>query len=243
MTSRLACVLFLTSLAACGSSDNKTTDGGNGSGSGSAAQMITITGTAKSNTGTSTSPLAGVAIGVYSNSDETTAVGTTTSDTAGNWMLTVSTGGHALDGYIKGTVTGYIDSYLYPPVPLTADFSGAALNIVTMQTYGLVSTLCQGNQLDTNGGVAVEVVDASAAPLAGATVSSTPAATKYCYNSGGSPNLPSGSATATATDGLGYMFNVTGQATVTATLSGKTFIAHKVNARAGALTTTQIMAQ
>jgi len=241
MNTRLACVLFVTSLAACGSSDNntKTPDAALGS----AAQMITITGTAKANNGSSTTPLAGVAIGVFSNSDENTPIGTATSDTAGNWMVTVPTGGHALDGFIKATVSGYIDSYLYPPAPIAADFSGAAMNIVTMQTYGFVSTLCHGNQMDANGGIAVEVVDATAAPVAGATISSTPAASTYCYNSGGSPSLPSNTATATAADGLGYMFNVTGSAMVTANLSGKTFIAHTVNARAGALTTTQIMEQ
>ena len=240
MTSRFACVLLLTSLAACGSSDNNTTPD---SALGSAAQMVTISGTSKANTGTSTSPLAGVAINVYATSNDSTPIGTTTSDTAGNWMVTVPTGGHALDGYVKATVTGYVDSYLYPPKTITADFSGAAMNIITQNTYDLVSNLCSGAQLNTNGGIAVEVVDAAGTAVAGATISSTPAASKYCYNSGGNPSLPSGSATATATDGLGYMFNVTGSAMVTATLSGKTFLGHTVNARAGALTTTQIMEQ
>jgi hypothetical protein len=239
MTSRLACVLLVTSLAACGSSNNTTTDSGNGSGS--AAQMITITGTAKSNSGTSTSPLAGVAIGAYSNSDESTAVATATSDTGGNYTLMVNTGGHPLDGYIKATITGYLDTYLYPPAPLAADLNGAALNIVTTNTFNLVSTLCQASQTTADGGIALEVVDSAGMPIAGATVSSTPAAAKYCYN--GSNALPDHAATATAVDGLAYMFQVTGEATVTATETGKTFKSHPVNARAGALTTTQVMAQ
>jgi len=239
MNSRLACVLFVTSLAACGSSDNKTADAGNGSGS--AAAMITITGTAKSNSGTSTSPLAGVTIGAYSNSDENTAVATATSDTAGNYTLTVTTGGHPLDGFIKATISGYLDTYLYPPAPLAADFNGAALNIITQNTYDLVSNLCMGAQMSTNGGIALEVVDGSGTAIGGATVSSTPAAGKYCYNA--SNGFPSKDATVTNTDGLAYMFNVTGQATVTASESGKTFSSHSVKARAGALTTTQVVGQ
>lgn len=248
MTTRLACVLLLTSLVACGDDGNNTpTDGaGSGSGSGSGSNvpaMITVMGKAQSNNGSSTMPLSGVMIGAYANSDENTPVATTTSDTSGNYTLTITTNGHALDGYIKATIPTYLDTYLYPPAPLAADFSGASLNIITSSTYGLVSTLCQGNQLDTNGGVAAEVVDAAMMPVAGATVSATPAASKYCYNSGGSPSLPSGSATATAVDGLSYMFNLTGDATVSATKSGTTFRSHALKARAGALTTTLIQAQ
>ena len=114
-------------------------------------------------------------IGAYSNSDENTAVATATSDTAGNYTLTVQTGGHPLDGYIKATIIGYLDTYLYPPAPFAVDFNGAALNIITQNTYDLVSNLCQGAQVSTNGGIALEVVDTSGNPIGGATVSSTPA--------------------------------------------------------------------
>jgi hypothetical protein len=233
-------VLLLTSIAACGGNDNNNTVDGAGSGSNVPA-MITITGTAKSNSGTATTPLSGVTIAAYSNSDEATPVATATSDTAGNYTLTVTTGGHALDGYIKATIATYLDTYLYPPAPLAADFNGAALNIITMQTFNLVSTLCQANQTTAEGGIAVQVVDAAMASVGGATVSSTPAAAKYCYNA--SNGFPAASATATNTDGLAYMFQVTGSASVTASKSGVTFGSHTVNARAGALTTTLIVSQ
>jgi hypothetical protein len=42
----------------------------------------------------------------------------------------------------------------------------------------------------------------------------------------------------TDTDGLVYLFNVTGQATLSATHATATFSSHAVNARAGAFTTT-----
>jgi hypothetical protein len=91
--------------------------------------------------------------------------------------------------------------------------------------------------MTTTGAIAAEVEDGSGAFVAGATVSSNPAANKYCYNAS---NFPSKNATATDTDGLGYMFNVTGNATVSASKSGLTFQSHPLKARAGALTTTLI---
>lgn len=46
----------------------------------------------------------------------------------------------------------------------------------------------------------------------------------------------------TADNGTGYLTNVpAGEATVSASKSGNTFLSHKVNARAGALTTTLIV--
>jgi hypothetical protein len=127
---------------------------------------------------------------------------------------------------------------LYPPAPISADFSGAAINMVTPSTFDLLAnTLCRGNVTATDGTIAVEVIDSANATVGGATVASTPAAGKYCYNQGG---LPNSAATATATDGVAYMLKVTGQATVSATKSGSTFTSHVVKARAGALTTTLI---
>jgi hypothetical protein len=183
-------------------------------------------------------PLADVTIAAFANTDENTPVATATTDASGNYMLTIMTNGTALDGYLKATTSGYLDTYLYPPAPITADFSGASINMVTSNTFDLLAnTLCRANQTAANGTIAVEVVDAAGATVGGATVASTPAASTYCYNSNG---LPSSAATATATDGVAYMFNVTGQATVSAMKTGSTFASHGVKARAGALTTTLI---
>jgi hypothetical protein len=54
---------------------------------------------------------------------------------------------------------------------------------------------------------------------------------------GGFPNK---NATMTDTDGLAYLLNITGSASVTATKTGSTFASHSVKARAGAFTTTLI---
>jgi len=199
---------------------------------------ITVMGTASARDATGSSPLAGVLVGAYASSNESTAVATATTDASGNFTLTITTNGAALDGYLKATMATYMDTYLYPPAPLSADFSGATVVMLTPNTFDLLAnTLCNANQMTSMGTVAAEVEDATGAFVAGATVASSPAATKYCYDSGG---FPSRTATATDTDGLGYMFNVTGTATVTAMKSGTTFTSHSLKVRAGALTTTLI---
>ncbi len=202
-----------------------------------APEMITITGTATARSGTSTSMAAGVMITAYRNGSDA-VVAMTTTDASGNYSLVIETGGQALDGYLKGTLATYMDSYLYPPAIVDADLDGASMNMITPGTLDLLAnTLCAANQTTATGTVAVIILDAAEMPVAGAVAASSPAATKVCYNSGG---FPSRNATMTDDDGVAYMFNVTGEATVSATKSGSTFTSHGVNARAGTFTTTLI---
>lgn len=204
-----------------------------------APAMITVSGTARKREGTNTSAASGVMVGAYANSDPNTAVATATTDASGNYTMQIATGGVAVDGYLKATLSGFLDTYLYPPEPLTGDYSGASLNILDTSTLGLLSgTLCANTQDAAKGVIAVAVQDENDQGVAGAMVSSTPAAAKYCYNSGGFPNKNS---TMTDSDGIAYMLNLPpGEVTVTATKEGLTFQAHVVNARAGAFTTTPI---
>ncbi len=200
--------------------------------------MITVSGTATARDASGSTPLMGVTVGAYASSNESTAVATATSDAQGNFTLTIPTNGVALDGYVKATMSSYMDTYLYPPAPLSANFSGATVVMLTPSTFDLLAnTLCNANQMTSMGTIAAEVEDGSGAFLAGATVASNPAATKYCYDASGFPNR---TATATDTDGLGYMFNVTGTVTVTAMKTGSTFTSHSLKVRAGAFTTTLI---
>ena len=203
-----------------------------------AASTITVTGTAAARDASGSTPLQGVTVGAYAATDETTPVTTATTDASGNFTLTITTNGVALDGYLKATMSTYMDTYLYPPAPLAADFSGATVVMLTPGTFDLLAnTLCSASQVTTNGAIAAEVEDASGAFVAGATVASSPAANKYCYDQNSFPNR---GATVTDTDGLGYMFNVTGTVTVTAMKAGTTFTSHAVKARAGTFTTTLI---
>jgi hypothetical protein len=218
-------------------------DGGGGGGSADAATapaMITVSGTATERSASGSNPRMGVMVAGYKNSDPNTPVVTAMTDASGNYSLVIPTGGVALDGFVKATFAGLIDTYLYPPRPLTADFASASINMVSQATLDTLSgTLCQRAQDSSMGLVAVLVSDAAEMPVAMATVSSQPAAAKYCYN--GNSGFPMASATMTAADGIGYMINVApGEVTVNAMKSGTTFVSHKVNARAGTLTTTPI---
>ncbi len=234
---RLATVfIFSLVTAACGGGGGD--DGGGGIDAPIAAQTITITGTASEVGISGSTPVEGVVVAAFANNAETTPVAMATTDAAGNYSLVISTNGVALDGFVKATKAGLVDTYLYPPTVLTADFAGASINMVAPSTFDLVSTVCQGQQDAANGTIAVLVRDAATMPVGAAMISSTPSATKYCYNN---PNgQPDGAQTETQPDGIGFMFNVTGQVSVTATKSGTTFKSHTVNARAGALTTTLV---
>lgn len=226
MRSLLAAALLF---GACG-------DDGGGADASNVPAMITISGTATARS-LSSMMLSGVVVSAYRTGNDT-PVAMTTTDAQGNYSLVVPTNGQALDGYLKGTLATYLDTYLYPPAPVSADFDGASMNMITPGTLSLLAnTLCGANQETTNGVIAAIVIDAAEMPVIGATVSSSPAANKVCYNAGGTPNRD---ATATDDDGLAYMFNVTGQATVSAAKAGSTFMSHGVNARGGAFTTTLI---
>ena len=233
MSKRLVSILVIA--AACGGSDSPP-----GVDAPPVTQTIQVSGTAEELSANGSNPVADLLVEAFANSAETTVVASTMTDASGNYTLTIETNGQALDGFIKATKPGLVDTYLYPPEPLTEDFAGASLNMVSPTTFGLLSdTLCRANQDAAKGAIAILVTDSADMPVAGATVASNPAAPTSCYN--GSNGLPSSQATSTAADGVGYLFNVTGNVTVSASAStGGPFRSHPVNARAGALTTTVI---
>lgn len=232
----VACVFGL--LVACGD------DGGGGGGTPDAPSNIpaeiTISGVAAQKDAGGTTPKMDVMISAYRNSDPNTPVVMTTSDAAGMYTLTIPTNGMPVDGYVKATLSGLFDTYLYPPRALSEDFDGASIFMVDKFTADTLSgALCGSGQDYANGVVAVLVVDAANNPVAGAMVMSTPEAVKTCFN--GDNGLPDKTKTMTAADGIAYLLNLpAGDVSVTASKSGLTFPSHTVNARAGVLTTTVI---
>ncbi len=204
-----------------------------------APAMITLSGTATSRTTGGAQPVAGAVIAAYRNTDEATPLAMTTTGTNGTFTLSVPTGGVALDGFLKATKAGFVVTYLYAPKPITADMAMLPMNMLTTANYGNLYALTATGQQASKGTVALVVTDAVTMPVAGATISSTPAAT-YKYN--GSNGLPSSSATATAADGIGYMLNAApGAIAISATKTGSTFASHTVKVFDGALTTTLIV--
>lgn len=228
------------SLLACGGGD----DGGGGDGDGGidaaagpdAPAMISVTGEAQTVSGTSTAPLAGATIEAFARAGGA-ALASTTSAADGTYTLTLATGGAAIDGYLKGTSAGRLDTYLYPPRPLAADQTGATMLIINQQTLDLLGTFGGVTQEAGKGFIGLIVSDAAAQPLAGATVTVSPAGTaRVLYAASGLPNQ---NATATDASGTVYIANTsTGAVTVDATMGGTDFHAVTVEARPGVITTT-----
>ena len=223
-------------LAACGDDGGSTTiDAPAGP---DAQASVTVSGVAQTVMGTSQVPLAGATIEAF-NSAGGAAIATTTTAADGTYSVTLDTAGTPLDGYLKGTSAGRLDTYLYPPRPLAADRTGATMLIVNQSTLDLLGTLGGADQDPAKGFVGLIVQDANSGRVAGATVSISPAGTaEIIYAVNGLPN-----ASATMTDASGTVFiantNV-GQVTVDATMGSTSFHEHALNARAGVITTTLV---
>lgn len=186
-----------------------------------------------------TTNVAGVTMAAFASSNEATALATAMSDAQGKYTLTVMTNGAPLDGFLKGTKNGYVDIYMYPTEPFTASTMEASLNMITPGNRDYLNNLAGGGQMAGKGLIGLQVRDANDQPVAGATVSSTPASTYRYTNSSG---LPSSNATSTAADGVAFMFNVpSGPITISASKSGMTFKSHVVVARGDKFTTTSIV--
>jgi len=199
---------------------------------------VVVSGIAQTVSGTSQVPLEGATIEAF-NSAGGAALATTTSAADGAYSLTLETGGTPLDGYLKGTSPGRLDTYLYPPRPLSVDQPNATMLIVNQATLNLLGTLGGVGQDASKGFVALIVQDSNSVGVTGATVTITPAGTArvvYAVNS-----LPNQNATATDASGTVFIANTNvGEVTVDATMGSTEFHEHAVNARAGVITTTLI---
>ena len=197
--------------------------------------MITIGGTAIDNGRNSSMPLAGVAIALKSRADDST-LASATSDAQGKYSMSVTTGGHVVDAYILATMSGYADAAAFPAAPFAADEAKADSNMITSSNFNLLS-LYTGQQA-SNGIVIAEILDASGMAVAGAAVSSSPAAGSTMYS--GSDGTPA-SGSATMANGTAFLVNVPpGSVEITATKSGASFKSHTVTAKANTFTSTVV---
>jgi hypothetical protein len=150
--------------------------------------------------------------------------------------VVVTTNNLAIDGYIKASKSGYVDTFAYPSAPWTADDMRGDANMLTTNTYNLLVQFGGGHA--GKGMLTLQVVDHAQMPIMGATVASAPASGAYKYSD--ASGFPT-STTATAADGLAFMFDVPpGKVTLSATKSGTAFHSHDLNARADKFTTSVI---
>ncbi len=132
--------------------------------------------------------VAGATVGGYANGS-TSPIITTTTDSSGHFTVTINTFGQALSGYVKATASGVLDAYVYPQAPITKD------GMLSIETF--TSPLPMG--LDpTTAQLVIEVHDCNDTPLAGATISFTPAGGTIQYVKNGQTDP-----TATSTDSSG----------------------------------------
>jgi len=207
---------------------------------GGVPDTITIAGQAITQDQTTATPQPNVSIGIYANGNDATPLATATTDAQGNYSMSVPTHGQAIDGYIKATGTGLVDTYVYPPTPMSTDTSTATASMISTDNYNSLTGI--ENASTSKGLIILDVLDASLQPVSGAKVSTSPSSGSTAYmNSSGEPF----SSSSTYTDGLAFVFNVptSGTVMVSASKSGATFTSHAVTARAGKLTTTLVIEQ
>jgi len=221
-TRGLPLALFTAALAACGS---------NSSGPGAGFECIgqplpttapagmTFTGQTKSGLLTQNA-LSGVEVIVSRTGTDT--VGADTSTASGLFSITFLTGGTPVDGHLQLKKSGYLSAYAYPSRPLVANDSVGVL-LITSSEFAFVAGAAGVTPVAGDGFIGVVVKN--------------PAGTVK-YNVGGAP---SSSAVSTSADGVAYIANVAaGNVTVMATAGGNTLRQHVVNARADAITLTEI---
>lgn len=233
-------LLCLLALAACGggggNSDGMTADAP------IAPMMVTISGTATSRGIGGSTPESGVTVAAYANADENTPLAMATTDASGNFTLAITTTGTAIAGHLKATKTGFTTSYLYPPTAISGDLMMVPMNMLTTGNFMNLHSIAQVSRTPGTGVIGMLVVsgaEVTSTPVAGATISTSPASTPYRYN--GNNGLPSSSATATQADGLAYAFNApAGAISASASKSGSTFKPTMLKVHADALIQTII---
>ena len=166
----------------------------------------------------------------------TDSIAIDTSNTPGDYAVSITTGGTPVNGYLRVTHSGQLDTYAYPSRPLSENLTTNVL-MPTQAELDFLGLAVGVTPSASNGFIGVVVKDCFGFTVAGATVSTTPAGTVR-YNAGGTP---SASATSTSSDGVAYVFNVpAGDVTVRANGGGETLRQHVVTARAGTVTLTEI---
>jgi hypothetical protein len=202
--------------------------------------QITISGHAIEQMQGSLVSVAGVAVAAFAVTDEQTPLANATTDAQGNYALAIETHGLAFDGYLRATKSGVVDTYIYPPAPISSDFSNATASLIATSDFSGLQ-MAEGASPGT-GTILVVVVDASGTnPVRGATASTTPSSSIVTYMDDNGLPFANG---ATNSDGRAFIFDVpSGSVTVNATKSGMTFATHALKARADQVTTTLIQAR
>jgi len=203
-----------------------------------APDPIVINGLAQSASLSGAADLVGATLEAYRIGNPT-AVASDISDADGLFTLTVANAGLVpVDGYVKGTAATYLDSYLYPPFPLSASTPETPTLFVTNDTLNLLAFVSGATQRADHGVLGILVLDCAGNPAQGAvvTISPTQAAdppTKIVYM--GDNMVPDTNLTSTGMLGLAFVFNAPeGDVVVDASVGGVSLDEHTIDVRIGA---------
>jgi hypothetical protein len=147
-----------------------------------------------------------------------TAFFTIQSDSSGSFSTARATGAVPLDLYLELTASGFQTTYYYPPHALTHDDVGVSHVLFTTDDTNTFAGLAQVSFNTADSQMLLRVTDCNNTPVAGATVTTSPAGSQIRYFNGVQP-----STTATATDNMGIVLVANlppGNVTVNATVNG-----------------------
>jgi hypothetical protein len=183
-------------------------------------------------------PLAEVAVTANQQAGDA-EIDSTTSDNAGVYSLTATTGGTPVAGYLHGTKSGFKETYVYPPEGLAFDQPNIPVLMVSTTVFAFLPLLADAEQDAQHGFVGVLVVDCLGAPVAGASVTTDGGGTvRYVVGT----SVGNGDVTQTDDSGIALIFNVNVGDTVEVDASGggHEWAEHTVKVRADVVTTTVV---
>lgn len=161
----------------------------------------------------------------------------TSTDLAGEFSFDLTTQGVPVVGFnLHATAATYVDSYYFPPRPIAADVD---VGIVLVSSVEKSSIFSAAGLTETTGDghVLLRISDCLDVPVAGATLTSSPANTVRYFTS----LTPSPTSTETDGAGVAMVANLPpGKATLTATAQGHVYPPVEVTIVAGAFTVTDL---
>ena len=157
-------------------------------------------------------------------------------DAMGQFSQRQNTNGTPLDLYLFASSNGYISTYYYPARPITHDVA-SPIQLLTATDAATIAGAAQVTFQASDGQLLLTVNDCNDQPVAGATITTTPAGTIRYFNG----VRPSTTATATDMQAVVLVANLPpGDVTLSATFNGMNFKSHNFQVVADAFIQTQI---
>lgn len=152
-------------------------------------------------------------------------------DMNGDWSISAASGGTPVDGYVEARKGMHRTTRVYPPAPLSANFTNVPILILSNSNFDFIAGFAGFDQMPTLGAVGVAVLDCANTPVEGATLSVTQNGAEVGEQWEATQLQP----------GTFLVFNVpVGETTVNASFNNMTFRAHVVDSVAQTTSTTVV---